>query len=329
MRNKNTRKGFTTVELVIVIAVIAILATVLVPTFSNMINQANLSADKQNVRNMNMVLLTYMIEGTEDFGDVRKQLLDGGYKTGEKFAPNTKGYRYLWYAEKNVILLVNADGEVEYPEEYVGLEERPYDVNKTPNNPDDDIVYNVIEDIRLCFDLSLPAARIAKDFAPESISVESLGNLDLAIKYIFTANEDEGIEYDDWLADFYISIDLPENVQKADLVLAGFHKGHGKWEVIPMVDFNEDRNEAILGNNFDYKTIRTAIKEFQCGIVDTKNIDRNTLDAIFSGYDDPSGAKLHVELRLTESYLDESDGVRKPVENGEQKVLGVFTYTFN
>lgn len=44
MNKKNNRKGFTTVELVIVIAVIAILATVLIPTFSNLIGQAQESA---------------------------------------------------------------------------------------------------------------------------------------------------------------------------------------------------------------------------------------------------------------------------------------------
>ncbi len=44
MNKKNNRKGFTTVELVIVIAVIAILAAVLIPTFSNLISKANESA---------------------------------------------------------------------------------------------------------------------------------------------------------------------------------------------------------------------------------------------------------------------------------------------
>lgn len=44
MNSQVTRKGFTTVELVIVIAVIAILATVLIPTFSNLIGKANKSA---------------------------------------------------------------------------------------------------------------------------------------------------------------------------------------------------------------------------------------------------------------------------------------------
>ena len=47
MNKKNNRKGFTTVELVIVIAVIAILATVLIPTFSNLIGNANDSAALQ------------------------------------------------------------------------------------------------------------------------------------------------------------------------------------------------------------------------------------------------------------------------------------------
>ena len=41
MNKKNLRKGFTTVELVIVIAVIAILATALIPTFGGLINSAN------------------------------------------------------------------------------------------------------------------------------------------------------------------------------------------------------------------------------------------------------------------------------------------------
>ena len=45
---KNTKKkGFTLVELVIVIAVIAILAAVLIPTFTSVINRANQSAAVQ------------------------------------------------------------------------------------------------------------------------------------------------------------------------------------------------------------------------------------------------------------------------------------------
>lgn len=48
---KLNKKGFTIVELVIVIAVIAILAAVLIPTFSNVIENANEVADLQEARN--------------------------------------------------------------------------------------------------------------------------------------------------------------------------------------------------------------------------------------------------------------------------------------
>ena len=51
MNKKNNRKGFTIVELVIVIAVIAILATVLVPTFGNVIEKANITSAKQEAKN--------------------------------------------------------------------------------------------------------------------------------------------------------------------------------------------------------------------------------------------------------------------------------------
>ena len=49
-KTKKTKRGFTITELVIVIAVIAILAAVLIPTFSNVINRANESAAMQEAR---------------------------------------------------------------------------------------------------------------------------------------------------------------------------------------------------------------------------------------------------------------------------------------
>ncbi len=48
---RTVKKGFTIVELVIVIAVIAILAAVLIPTFSGIVAKANKSATLQEARN--------------------------------------------------------------------------------------------------------------------------------------------------------------------------------------------------------------------------------------------------------------------------------------
>ena len=47
MKKKNLRKGFTTTELVIVIAVIAILSAALIPTFSGLIKSASKTAALQ------------------------------------------------------------------------------------------------------------------------------------------------------------------------------------------------------------------------------------------------------------------------------------------
>lgn len=55
---KHNKRGFTTVELVIVIAVIAILAAVLIPTFSNLITKANESVALQECKNALTTMLT-------------------------------------------------------------------------------------------------------------------------------------------------------------------------------------------------------------------------------------------------------------------------------
>ena len=53
---RKTKNAFTIVELVIVIAVIAILAAILIPTFSNIINSANETKDISLTKNLNSFL---------------------------------------------------------------------------------------------------------------------------------------------------------------------------------------------------------------------------------------------------------------------------------
>ena len=61
---KLNKKGFTIVELVIVIAVIAILAAVLIPTFATVIKKANVNAALQGGRNAYTAI---MAETTANF----------------------------------------------------------------------------------------------------------------------------------------------------------------------------------------------------------------------------------------------------------------------
>ncbi len=61
---KLNKKGFTIVELVIVIAVIAILSAVLIPTFSSVIKKANKSNADQAARNAVSAVLTEFDQAT-------------------------------------------------------------------------------------------------------------------------------------------------------------------------------------------------------------------------------------------------------------------------
>ena len=85
MNKKNTRKGFTIVELVIVIAVIAILATVLVPTFGGIIEKANNSKIEQTLRNE---YTEYTIKAGASVQEKIYVLYEGNYYVVTNGVPN-------------------------------------------------------------------------------------------------------------------------------------------------------------------------------------------------------------------------------------------------
>ena len=118
MKNTN-KKGFTIVELVIVIAVIAILAAVLIPTFASIIKKANLSADQQAIRNINTQLA---IGGELKTAGDAINLLRTVNIYGEKLQPFSKGHHYVYSATDNCFALVNEGGAIVYPEGINGSE---------------------------------------------------------------------------------------------------------------------------------------------------------------------------------------------------------------
>ena len=109
------KKGFTIVELVIVVAVIAILAAVLIPTFSNLVKKANESADIQAVRNMNVYLAqAEATEGVNSILDVYEIFDESDYVV-ENYKPLYKGRYFFYDKQKNQMLYVDEEGKVLFP----------------------------------------------------------------------------------------------------------------------------------------------------------------------------------------------------------------------
>lgn len=100
MKNRKAKKGFTIIELVIVIAVIGILAAVLIPTFSNVIDKANATAAMENAKNAYTNFLVdnadKMVMNNANFyihsGEYYFQVVKGQFTSeGKKTAPTEEG----------------------------------------------------------------------------------------------------------------------------------------------------------------------------------------------------------------------------------------------
>lgn len=108
MKHTN-KKGFTVVELVIVIAIIAVLAAVIIPTFVSLVEKANQSVDLQAVTNMNKILSTEPCETISEAIDVFEA---NGFDL-KNYKPLAKDHYFYFVNGK--IILADAEGNVLYP----------------------------------------------------------------------------------------------------------------------------------------------------------------------------------------------------------------------
>lgn len=130
MNNLRQRKAFTIVEMVIVIAVIAILAAVLIPTISTVIEKANVSADQQFAASLNVQLALWEVDnGTiKDESDLRdainyyygewedeeKTVLKEGGDFYATLAPKSGKYgHHFWYDAENRQVIVSTYDKLE------------------------------------------------------------------------------------------------------------------------------------------------------------------------------------------------------------------------
>ena len=94
-------KGFTLIELTVVLAILAIIAAILIPTFLLTTDRARLRGDIQTVRIIQNALELYAVErGRQPEGatiTLRIQsLINAGYLPNRNIRPQTQGAEWFW-----------------------------------------------------------------------------------------------------------------------------------------------------------------------------------------------------------------------------------------
>ncbi len=212
---KNNRKGFTIVELVIVIAVVAVLAAVLIPTFSAIIKRTNVSADTQAARNMNIILTAECADSSVPLTSLNvKELLE---KNGvNNFSPQTRFYNFFWVANDNVIVLADEGDRPVYPEEYL-------DAPRTES-------WHAL-DVRESFDLpSRPEKEEGRDPRTFTVTVTQSGS---SVIIPFENIPTQAREYGEFNVDIYLPVEFQEKPQRYAIqkVTAIMHDGEDEYKI--------------------------------------------------------------------------------------------------
>ena len=103
------KRGFTLIELMAVIAIIAILATVLIPTITGYINRSRKSVVINQCKNIHRIIELRKVDEQFKFKENEKQIRD-------IFKENASFYNYDLITEKDVnkILEVKLEDELQY-----------------------------------------------------------------------------------------------------------------------------------------------------------------------------------------------------------------------
>ena len=106
MRRSMKRKAFTIIEMTIVIAVIAILATVMIPTIGGMIEKAYVSKDTQFGASLSVQLALWEVDKQREIeseGDLREAINDiyneGNSGYFEALTPSSSKYGYHYWPD--------------------------------------------------------------------------------------------------------------------------------------------------------------------------------------------------------------------------------------
>ena len=86
------QKGFATLEVILMVVVIAILASIAVPRFANISAKANTAKIQADLSTIDTAIAVYQLEKGEDPADITNNLVNNGYLQAEPKPPSGKCY---------------------------------------------------------------------------------------------------------------------------------------------------------------------------------------------------------------------------------------------
>lgn len=134
----NKKRGFTIVELIIVIAVIAILAAVLIPVFSNLIQQGKDADSKVLVNTLNKGVA---MSGKNNYDTMHEVLAvveqNVGVDVAKLNAAQAKGNTILWDSTNKTFVFLKSDGTYVAAPEVTRVDTAKYNLWKISDNTAD------------------------------------------------------------------------------------------------------------------------------------------------------------------------------------------------
>ena len=110
---RSRKKGFTIVELMIVIVIIGILIAIIVPSVTSAIESANIASDQSDVKNMNTILQVYCVQNGIDTTKLQAPEVRAIVSSEQKnytFVPkNSKGIYWYSVNEGKIVYSTNGD----------------------------------------------------------------------------------------------------------------------------------------------------------------------------------------------------------------------------